>query len=218
MAVFHTVFDLELFGHLPPGTAFAPPWNWLSTATAASFLFLSGLSLWLAHGRGIRWRAFGGRLARIGAAAALVSAGTWAADPRTFVFFGILHAIAMFSLLGLAVLRWPVALLLPLAALLLTGASYLVHPVFDQPLLLWTGLSPRIPLTVDFEPLFPWGAAFVAGIAAARLLPAALRRKSAPRTRPARVLCWAGRHSLLIYLAHQPILIALVWAGTQALR
>ena len=57
MVVFHFTFDLELFGYLRPGTTTMPgPWRALAVVTAVSFLFLAGVSLWLAHGRGIRWR------------------------------------------------------------------------------------------------------------------------------------------------------------------
>ena len=34
----------------------------------------------------------------------------------------------------------------------------------------------------------------------------------------ARRLAWPGRHSLLIYLAHQPVLVALVWSASLLLR
>ena len=55
MAVFHFTFDLELFGLVQPGTTMLPGWRWLAYLTAGSFLFLAGVSLWLAHGQGIRW-------------------------------------------------------------------------------------------------------------------------------------------------------------------
>lgn len=217
MVLYHTVFDLEMFGHVPRGTALSPPWAPLAKATAASFLFLAGLSLWLAHGRGIRWRGFGLRFARLAGAAALISGATYLAMPDSFIFFGILHAIAAFSLLGLALLRVPVLGLLGLAAVLLTLGPSLTHPAFDHPALLWTGLSPRMPVTLDFEPLFPWAAPFVAGLAVGRMLPARWRAASSPRLAPMRGLAWAGRHSLLIYLVHQPVLIALIWGGTSTL-
>lgn len=210
MVVYHFVFDLELFGHLPRGTAISPPWAAFAKGIAASFLFLAGLSLWLAHGQGIRWRAFGHRFLKLAGAAGLISLATYLAMPQGFIFFGILHAIAAFSLIGLAFLRLPMAGVLFLSAGVLTLGPSLSHPVFDHPALLWTGLSPRIPATMDFEPLFPWFAPFLAGMAAGRLLPA---NWPTPRyaTGLQLALGWAGRHSLVVYLLHQPVLIALIW-------
>ena len=102
MAVFHFTFDLEMFGLVPPGTTTTGGWAVFARLIAGSFLFLAGLSLVLAHGEGIRWRAFGVRMAKVAGAAALVTAGTYAAFPHAFVFFGILHSIALASLMGLA--------------------------------------------------------------------------------------------------------------------
>lgn len=221
MALFHFVFDLELFGLVVPGTTGSGVWRGLAIATAGSFLFLAGLSLWLAHGDGIRWRAFGRRLAIVAAAAAAVSAGTWLAFPDAFVFFGILHSIALCSVLGLAVLRWPAAAILALAALVLAAPGLARAPLFDPPWLWWTGLQ-TVPIrTVDYEPVFPWFAPFLAGIAAGRLasragLPARLANPAPARA--VRLLAWPGRHSLAIYLLHQPVLLALVWSATAILR
>ena len=50
MVVFHFTFDLELFGHLPQGTTVTGGWAVFSRVVAGSFLFLSGVSLILAHG------------------------------------------------------------------------------------------------------------------------------------------------------------------------
>ena len=73
MVIFHFTFDLALFGKIPPGTMSEPFWSYFARLIAGSFLFLSGVSLWLSHGRGIRWPAFWKRWARIATAAALVT-------------------------------------------------------------------------------------------------------------------------------------------------
>ena len=57
------------------------------------------------------------------------------------------------------------------------------------------------------------------GMAAARLAGRlGLWARLGPGGPLARRLSWPGRHSLAIYLLHQPILVALVWAGTQLAR
>ncbi|MCF1708768.1 DUF1624 domain-containing protein [Tabrizicola sp. J26] len=222
MAIFHFTFDLELFGHLPPGTTAWPGfWAVFARVVAGSFIFLAGVSLYLAHGGGIRWRDFLLRLARIVGAAALVSLATYMALPEQYVFFGILHAIAAFSVLGLLFIRLPPLLLVAVAGLIYAGRTLFTAPLFAEPWLVWTGLSPFPPLTMDFEPLFPWFGTFLLGIA---LASAAARTGLADRLRawPARPgkwtyrLSWPGRHSLVIYLVHQPILLALVGGLTWA--
>jgi uncharacterized membrane protein len=223
MVVFHFTFDLELFGHLAPGTTTLPgPWRALAVATAGSFLFLAGVSLWLAHGQGIRWRAFWRRFAIIAAAALAVSVGTYVAFPDAFVFFGILHSIALCSLFGLAALRLPPLLTLALAVVVFYAPDFARSAAFDAPWFWWTGLQ-TVPLrSVDYEPVFPWFTPVLAGIALAKWAEAAgLWSRLAVEGEPgraARLMSWPGRHSLVIYLVHQPILIALVWSATQILR
>lgn len=219
MASFHLTFDLEFFGLVPAGTTMTPPFWLYARVIAGSFLFLSGASLWLCHGQGIRWPAFGRRLAMILAGAALVSAATYAADPATFVFFGILHAIAAASVAGLVFLRLPVPVTLAAAALAVAAPHLFRTGLFDSPWLGWLGLTTYGIRSVDFEPFLPWVAPFLAGIAGAKAAARAGMLAALGHHRPswplARALGWAGRHSLAIYLAHQPVLIALVWAFTR---
>lgn len=216
MIVYHFAYDLQLFGHLAPGTTFSGGWRALAIAVASSFLFLAGVSLHIAHGAAIRWRPFLRRLAVIGAAAGLVSGATFIAFPDSFVYFGILHAIAVASVLGLIFLRLPPALTLAVALACYLGRNWV--PV-DRPWLDWTGLTATPRPSVDFEPVLPWIAPFLIGLAAARLADGTapwqrLRRR--PGGPVLRALAWPGRHSLLIYLAHQPVLIGLVWASSMA--
>lgn len=220
MAVFHFARDLEMFGLVPAGTTLQGGWAVFARTVAASFLALAGVSLWLAHGRGIRWRAFGRRLARIAAAAALVSVATFALFPDRFVYFGILHSIAVCSVIGLAFLRLPAGAILAAAAAVLAVPRLFRSDAFDAPWLWWTGLSPQVRPTLDFEPVFPWLAAFLAGLAAAKAadragLLSALGRAAPGEGRLSRALAWPGRHSLAVYLLHQPVLIALIWLWTR---
>lgn len=215
MGAYHLTYDLDMFGWLPPGTA-VTGFFWLhARAVAGSFIFLAGLSLWLAHGQGIRWAAFGRRLGIIAAAALAVTVATRFAMPQMTIFYGILHSIAVSSVAGLLFLRLPAALTLAVAAAVVAISYLYASPAFDG-WLIWTGLAGRPVLTADFEPFFPWFAPFLAGIATGRILTRAnlWPRLALTETPLLRRLAWPGRHSLAIYLIHQPVLIALVFAAT----
>lgn len=222
MALFHFVYDLELFGYLAPGTTAMPgPWAYFARLVAGSFLFLAGVSLVLGHGRGIRWPSFLRRLALLSAAAALISVATFLALPEAWIFFGILHAIAAFSVIGLAFLRAPALLTAAVAVGVFLAPDTLRAPAFDAPGLLWLGLSTFQPRSIDFEPLFPWLAPFLMGMAAARFADTAglwHRLRAAPPRRWATALAWPGRHSLILYLLHQPVLVGAIWAVTHLTR
>lgn len=213
MTVFHFAWDLAFFGYVAAAELRTPGWILFARSIATSFLFLVGVSLVLAHGREVRWRPFAVRLAQIAAGAAAVSLATWALVPGGFIFFGILHAIALFSVLALPFLRfpWPVAAFAG-GAVLWTGLE-VTHPLFATPWTWWLGLSPAPPVSNDYVPLFPYFAPVLFGIAAARVAPVlgvweALRAWNG-RARP---LAWLGRHSLAYYLLHQPVLFGLVAA------
>jgi uncharacterized membrane protein len=68
----------------------------------------------------------------------------------------------------------------------------------------------------DYVPLIPWAAPALAGIAVAKALRID-RWQGRPPTATLRALSFPGRHSLVIYLIHQPILIGLfnAWAWAQ---
>ncbi len=218
MAVYHFAWDLEFFGYALPGMTAEDGWKLFARAIASSFLFLVGVSLYLAHARGVRWAPFLKRLAMVAAAAAAISAVTWLVVPGGFIFFGILHQIALASLLGLAFLRLPALLTICLAVMVAAAPQFLRSEVLDHPGLWWVGLSSVHPRSNDYVPLFPWFAAVLFGIAAARLAEAGgLFRRMAriSLSEPTRPLRWAGRHSLGVYLVHQPVLIASLWLFSQ---
>jgi uncharacterized membrane protein len=208
MVIFHFTFDLALFGHIPGETMSQPFWYYFARMIAGSFLFLAGVSLWLAHGQGIRWAAFWKRFAKVFAAALLVTIMSIWFVPGGTIWFGILHAIAATSLLGLLFLRLPWPVTLAIAALIFAAAWGPRSPAFNPLWLVWTGLAETRPNMGDYVPLVPWAAPALAGIAFAK----AMRVDQWARTSPTRavdLLTFPGRHSLVIYLIHQPILIGL---------
>lgn len=214
MLVYHFTWDLEFFGYLPSGTAVTGGWRLFARGIAISFLVLVGIGIHLAHADGIRWKPFRFRLAQIAAGAAIISLGTYILTPGSFVFFGILHQIAVGSVLALAFLRLPamVTLLAALATVLLPLG--LESPAFDTRWLAWIGFSQTEPLSNDFVPVFPWTACILFGLGVAQFAGprgvfAWLARLNG---RVARVspLGRLGRHSLAFYLIHQPVSIALI--------
>lgn len=206
MVIFHFTFDLQMFGYIAPDTTFQPFWYYFARIVAGSFLFLAGVGLWLSHGRGVRWPSFWRRFAKIAAAALLVSVASHWTTPGAPIHFGILHGIAVSSLIALAFLRAPPLLTLGVAAAVF-ALPWVVHgPAFDPIWLIWSGLAETRPVMSDYVPVFPWLAPCLAGLALAKA--GVLPRLSMSPTPLSRALAYPGRHSLIIYLIHQPVLIA----------
>lgn len=220
MIAFHFTFDLEMFGYAAPGTTVTGFFYYFARLVAGSFLFLAGVSLYLAHVDGIRWRPCLRRMAIVVGAALLVSVASIWVTPGGIIVFGILHAIALCSLIGLAFLRVPAVVTLAVAGVVFALPFYVSSDAFNSYGLLWIGLSDDRPPMSDYVPVLPWLAPCLAGIAFAKLatgLWQRLRTGRAP-SRLVRVLAWPGQHSLVIYLLHQPVMVGLFWAITSMLR
>ncbi|MCC1494518.1 heparan-alpha-glucosaminide N-acetyltransferase [Cognatishimia sp. F0-27] len=215
MIVFHATRDLELFGLVPSGYTMTGGWPLFARLIAGSFLFLSGVSLIVAHGAGLRPKPWAKRFAVVVLAASAVSAATYAAFPARFVYFGILHAIAACSLIGVLLLRVPGWGLAILATAVLLSEGLLGGQVFATPWLAWTGLSAVTRPSLDLVPLVPWLAAFLGGMAFARLVPVARLDPAALSGRWVSWVAWPGQHSLAVYLGHQPVLLTLIWVATR---
>ncbi|MCJ9752392.1 DUF1624 domain-containing protein [Neorhizobium sp. BETTINA12A] len=220
MATYHFTWDLEFFGYVDPGTATQGFFRVYARSIASSFLFLAGVSLVLAHFPKIRWQPFWKRFAMVAGAALAISIATLVAFPGEWIYFGILHNIALSSLIGLAFLRLPPLLTGAIIALVVVAmiVDYSLVPgvldsaLFDARYLSWLGFAEVPPRSNDYVPLFPWIAALLAGVAVARI---ALSRNWPLRLAAVQTqenfLSKAGRHSLIVYLVHQPVLIALVY-------
>lgn len=222
MVVYHAAFDLATFGdvHLEPLAGF---WLFLSNATAASFTFLVGVALPLSYaralaavgtGRGLWWR-YLIRGLRVLTWALILTCGTWWLFPQAPIVFGILHLIGVAIPLASPLIRHGYASVALGVGCLLAGYA-LRGVAVDWPWLVWLGVRPVGFTSLDYRPLLPWLGAVLLGVGFGNALLARVARRGALAGRsPAglgALLACIGRHSLAIYLTHQPILLALLWA------
>ncbi|WP_420333481.1 heparan-alpha-glucosaminide N-acetyltransferase [Roseibium sp.] len=215
MVIYHFSWDLYWFGFVDWPVAEGAGWKTFAGMIAGSFLLLAGVSLDLAHHEALRWRSFWRRFFLIAAAAAGVTLVTYFTFGSSFVRFGILHCIAAASLVALPFIGRPFWVALIAAVFLLTLPLWADSPAFDGQIWLWTGLGTPDFGSVDYVPLAPWAGVTLAGLA---LSGAFRQRETWDRLgrlslsgRLGRTTQLMGRHSLAIYLVHQPVLYGLVW-------
>lgn len=212
MVVYHAAYDLAAYKHFPIAV-FDGPWRWFAHVTAGLFLLLVGVSFAVSasrkHDWKDLWKAQWKRFWNIGVAALLVSAATYLADPQSYVRFGILHLIALSALLlpFFRPLKEGSILIGLLCCMIPTTSTALI-----QPLSMILGYPPPGFVTVDYFPLSPWFGIILIGYGLGHFLyvrsnawrPAFFDRIPGMLTEP-------GKHSLAIYLLHQPIILGMLW-------
>jgi uncharacterized membrane protein len=222
MVAYHLCWDLSYFRFIAADVGYDPQWVLIARSILAVFLFLVGIGLVLGHGSGIRWAGFWRRWIFVVLGALAITGATYAVFPQSFVYFGVLHAIALFSLLGLAFVRTPLWLAIAVALVVIALSFFYSDPLFNEKAWSWLGFWQVPPPTNDLVPVFPWFGAVLLGIVATRLALAsglsARLAAIAPNGRLPRLLAFLGRWSLLIYLLHQPILLGLVYPAAAVLQ
>ena len=203
MLVFHTLWDLEHFGVLAPGTMETPLADGIRYLGGGSFILISGLLVMRARDPLRR----GFFLFCIGLAVAVVTALLGVP-----VRFGILQLLGICMMLC-HLLRAPLTRRQGLGsaavcALFFAGAWLLTARVtVSWPYLYPLGLRRADFRSSDYWPLLPWALLYLLGT---QLSPALLRGGAGERRMPA-ALTFLGRHSLAIYLAHQPVIYGILW-------
>jgi uncharacterized membrane protein len=221
MIVFHTVFDLSFFAIVPVDVA-TGFWRYFAYATATLFLLIVGISLVISHDRAAAKlsgfplvQKFVLRGAGIFALGLLVTLATWLYLPEGCIQFGILHLIGvsvMLSPLFFRLKAWniPAGILCVLIGWFVTSRISLPSPPL---VLLPLGIHAPAFWSVDYTPLFPWLGIVLIGMGVGALMYAGGTRHFTLMPLPDLFvwpLSFLGRHSLVIYLVHQPVIILLL--------
>ena len=210
MIVYHFAYDLRIYRVTNADFVHDPFWLAFRALIVTSFMVLVGISLVLAEEARATHAHFWRRIAVIVACALLVTLASWVAFRETFIYFGILHAIAVASVLVSPLVSRPRAALLTGAAIIAAGVAW-SNAWFDPRAHSWIGFATTKPPTEDYVPLAPWAGVVALGVAAGHGLVRDGFRKLAPLGNAPAWLRWLGRHSLFVYMIHQPLLLGALW-------
>ncbi|MDW5415243.1 heparan-alpha-glucosaminide N-acetyltransferase [Iodobacter sp. CM08] len=199
MVLFHFSFDLAYFGVWSVQTNIDPEWVALRTLIVSLFAAVAGLCA----GAQPSWQ----RQLRLLACAGAATLGSWFIFPNAIIWFGVLHFFFVAGLIA-PLFRNKPRLCLVLGLLLILLGVLLQATLFDQPALAWLGMMTYKPRTEDYVPMLPWFGVVLLGIAAQTMLPAQWLAQGGQRQLAP--LRWLGKHSLIIYLIHQPILFGVL--------
>lgn len=215
MTLYHFCFDLNHFAWIQQNFYHDPFWTWQRTFIVSLFLLCAGAGQAVALHQGQTWPRFWKRWAQVAGCALLVSAGSYLMYPKTFIYFGVLHGIALMLIIVRLTAHWG-GWLWPLGLLAVASKFIAFYAVNTWPYLQflnekafnWIGWIGKLPVTEDYVPLFPWLGVMWWGVALAQWLLAHRKQAlTAPISQHARWLAWLGTWSLTWYMLHQPVMI-----------
>ena len=209
MVLFNYAFALDYLKiyTLTEGWAF---WWLFPRLVAGTFIFVAGISLTISYSRSRSWERQVRRGLKIFSLGMLITAATFLLIPEATVWFGILHFIGLSIILSLLFIKTELRYLLVAGVVALTIGIYLNNFVFDFPWLLWLGFGP-VFTTLDYFPVPPWPAPLLIGMAAGKkFYHEGKRQFSLREIKTTKPINFLGRHSLIIYLLHQPVLLILL--------
>jgi len=210
MVIFHFSFDLNNFHIVDFDLKHGDFWRYFRFLIVSMFVFLAGISLYLAHQNSVDFKKVKKRLLILGGASTLVTIGSYTQFPNSWIYFGILHFFLFASLIGLLFLRLPkISFMLGLAIILGYNFHLIdMHWLFK---LLQEPLHLPLRYTEDLANVIPWFGVFLLGVSFANFqLHYKLFNNSFfnSKHKVNSTFAYLGKHSLLIYLVHQPILFS----------
>jgi uncharacterized membrane protein len=220
MIFFHIMYNLVFFEYLDFDIHDGFWWIF-PRGIAAVFLLIVGISLTLSYNRVKNTLFASGLFAKylfrglkIAAIGLIISIITFFILKERAVLFGILHLIGFSIIIAYPLIRFTwLNLLLGIAVL---GSGLLLGMVrFNFYWLLWLGFRPENYYPVDYLPLLPWFSFVLFGLFLGNIFFKAgkrtIRLPALDHFFLIRPLTFLGRHSLVIYCAHLPLIYGVLF-------
>ena len=209
MVVFNYLFTMRFFNiyMFDGGPLF---WILFPRIVASMFIIIMGVSLAISYSRNKKITRHVVRGLKIFSLGLLVTAATYVFVPKFVILFGILHLMGISIMLSLPFLRFRFnsivfALFVIAAGVELSTLGFGFSPFF------W--LVPSIFYTLDYFPLLPWFGVALLGLFLGGKLYKNGKRRFVVSNEPgfSKPFGFLGRHSLIIYIVHLPVLVALLY-------
>lgn len=222
MVIYHGLYDLVAFFNVDIPIFYSLGMQITQGIIAGGFIFIAGIS---------------GRFSRSNRKRGLICFGlgmvmtiaTWFVVPDAPILFGILHLLGtcmvLFSFMEKPLSKIPAQVGFVLAIVLFVffftlpqgkiGLGSLLpisvpQAFYQTKWLFWLGLPSPLFSSVDYFPLLPWAMLFFAGSYTG--IPLAQNRGPAwVYSSHIPFLATVGKHTLWIYVLHQPIIMAVLW-------
>lgn len=219
MIFFHILFDLSFLNIASLDIYYSLSGSF-PFLVGGLFIFIVGISLTLSYSaveekldQKERHQKFLGRGLRIFGLGVIITIISWLYLAQGAIYFGVLHCIGLSIIFSYPFIKryryaLPMGMIIVFLGLLFRQISV------SYPWLLWLGIRPNVFYTLDYYPLFPWLGVMLLGIYFGRVVyPNGTRIFSLPdlsKRLPIAPFRYIGQHSLLIYLIHQPIVVAIL--------
>ena len=218
MVVYHFFWDLGYFGYINFSYVINGIGLLIAQFIGASFIFLSGISIPILFSlNSFNGYVFLFKFMKIFSISAIISFTTWLIDPSSFIYFGILHLLSLCYILAYITtrIRGNFFLYIILGTLCLIWALELKLNISTS--WSWTGITREIAASNDFYPIIPWGIFFFTGFVCSNYILRQIKAlkidnsmdDSDQSTLILKIIIWAGKKSLLIYIFHQPLFFSL---------
>ena len=218
MIIFHFLYDLNFFG-IVKIDVFKGPLGLFGKSIFIIFLLLVGISMVLSSSRRKKEGTYNfliylKRGVKIFLWGMVITIITYLVIPEAYVKFGILHLIGISVILSFPFLRFKYTNLIA-GIVVITIGLYLQNLTVNTTWLYWLGLTTHMFRAVDHFPIFPYFGIVLIGLFVGKIAyKNFIRSFSLPSIEKNKIIysiCFFGKHSLLIYLVHQPLLIVILY-------
>lgn len=198
MIIFHTIFDLSYYYGISINYS-SGLWYYEGKLAALTFIFLSGICSNLSRNtikRGIQIFLWG----------MLLTILTFFIDKSLYIKFGILHFLGISILFSSLFKNMDEKLLLIIGTFIIIVSNYIDKITVNFPYLFPFGLTDQNFASLDYYPIIPYFGVFLYGIVFYKIFYSNGKKliKKDLKNNP---VTYLGRHSLTIYLIHQPVII-----------
>lgn len=226
----HFLWDLDYFGLVPMNSAI---YSFLQKTVPPMFFIIVGMSLIASYKKKQRtpeeekkyYENLVVRGLKIFNFGMFLTIASILAMPGRPVFFGVLHCIGLSIVLSALFLKYRVYNFAFSIAFIAIGLVFAGAHASNPTILHFViGIHPADiwRYTVDYFPIFPWFGLTLLGIAIGDILYCENKRRfrfpDLSKYRPAKIFSWIGRHSLEIYLLHQPVIAGALYVFVRYIK